>query len=67
MPIKRKPPLTSPAPKVSEGKLGWVEYVLPQHTLPAEHLSRREIETATLLLLISSEDVVEAVAVKYDA
>jgi hypothetical protein len=38
MPRKRKPPLTSPAPKVSEGKLGWVEYVLPQHTLPLNTL-----------------------------
>jgi hypothetical protein len=45
----------------------WVGYVHLKHTLSAGHLSRREIETATLLLLISSEHVVEAVAVKYDA
>jgi hypothetical protein len=45
----------------------WVGYILPQHTLPAEHLTTREIEATTLFLLVCSEDVVEAVAEKYDA
>ena len=67
MPIKRKPPLTGDS-KVSEGAwVIWVGYILPQHTLPAEHLTTREIEATTLFLLVCSEDVVEAVAEKYDA
>ena len=42
--------------------------VYPSQTfLPAGQLTKREIETTTLLLLICSEDMVEAVPEKYDA
>jgi hypothetical protein len=57
MPRKRKPPLTSPAPKVSEGKLWWVEYVHHKHTLPAEHLTTREIETTILFICSSAQKI----------
>jgi hypothetical protein len=45
----------------------WVGYVHLKHTLPAGQPTTREVDTTILLLLICSEDVVEAVAEKYDA